>query len=111
MVSALRHLVVTGGNLMHETGTSPSEEVTGTAAANVGGVTLTNTMLSDEATAVGPLLRCSRISTCCPRETLSSPGVEDVKSWITHVLPSQPCEEIIPMNKGVKNTIWVLQVI
>ena len=46
---------------MHETGTSPSAELAGTAAAAVvGGETLTSTMLSE----VGPLLRCSRISTC-----------------------------------------------
>ena len=47
---------------MHETGTSPSAELAGTAAAAavVGGETLTSTMLSE----VDPLLRCSRISTC-----------------------------------------------
>ena len=68
-VSALRDLeVTTGGNFMHETGTSPSAGVVETAAAATaaaGGMTLTNTMLSDEATAAeGPLPRCSRISTC-----------------------------------------------
>lgn len=88
--------------MRHEIGTRPSEvededvveapeaaetedPVVELAAATTadGGDSLTMTMSA-------PWAGGSRISTCCPRETLSSLGLEDEKSWITQVLLSQP---------------------
>jgi hypothetical protein len=79
--------------LRQETGTSPSaggDDDEAAAAADTAILTKTISPLVEDEEEEATVGWWSKMSTCHPREMLSSPIAPEVKSWTTHVLLSQP---------------------